>query len=750
MTEQILSPDVYLSESDKSYTPAGPAVTGIAIVGPTAKGAAFIPTDVTSFPDFTTKFGADNGTSYVPQSVYYYLQAGSTAKITRILGNGGWVYNAAKPLAAIVSGSTIVTVLYPTLNNNIATTSLNSASLGASNSLKALKLTIAGTSLTSSVVTASMLPTDYNYITKVLGTAQNFNQNSAFPYLLFNNYVSSSIGNGSYASAIASLVSTSTSCTFTSSNYTGYDHGVTPWVYSGAGTNMFGFHHLSDGFATNSDIKVSISNIIVSSNNQSVYTTFNVLVRAYGDTDKNPTILEQYIGATLDPTSANFLPLMIGDKYQTYNSALAKVVENGNYDNISSYIRVELDPSVTNGAIHPNLAPAGFRAMYEVIAGFGSNRLPAVTYVSSNTGSYVYSGFDCTNTDNLNYNAPVPLEAVTGSNVDFALPATDNKFTMTMQYGSDGINFSTPTNIDSAISANGTNVFGYDLSTSTSGGTQAYELALNILSNKELYSFNLLSLPGVIEQYHSAVTSYAQSMVESRADSVYIRDLTGVNETTATAVSVAAGLDSSYSSTYYPWVKVKSISTNQFIFVPPSVIVPQAYAYNDSVAADWFAPAGLNRGVLAGAIDTKNRLVKTERDALYSARINPICKFPTSGVVIWGQKTLQVQDTMLNRINVRRLLIDVKNYIGGTALNYVFEQNTTTTRNNLINAITPYLENIQNRQGLYAFKVQIDETLNTADVVDRNILQGKIFLSPTPDIEFVLLEFDVMPTGITF
>jgi phage tail sheath protein FI len=226
--------------------------------------------------------------------------------------------------------------------------------------------------------------------------------------------------------------------------------------------------------------------------------------------------------------------------------------------------------------------------------------------------------------------------------------------------------------------------------------------------------------------------------------------LTTLNASVVTAISTAAGLDSSYSAAYYPWIKVRSIGTSKDIYVPPTVLVPQAYAYNDKVAAEWFAPAGLNRGGLGGAIDTRIRLTKADRDALYNGRVNPIAKFQNTGVVIWGQKTLQVRDTALNRINVRRLLINLREYISGVALNYVFENNTAATRNRLISAITPYMENVQSRQGLYAFRIDLSDSLNTNDVIDRNQLVGKIYVSPVKSIEFILLEFNITGTGVSF
>src|SRR3954466_5393149 len=239
-------------------------------------------------------------------------------------------------------------------------------------------------------------------------------------------------------------------------------------------------------------------------------------------------------------------------------------------------------------------------------------------------------------------------------------------------------------------------------------------------------------------------------MVESRTDCVYIRDLTGVNESVATAVSTAEGVDSSYSATYFPWVKVRDIGSSKDIYVPPSVIVPQAYAYNDSVAEEWFAPAGLTRGGLGGAIDTRYRLYKSDRDALYQGRVNPITKFTSKGVVIFGQKTLQVANTALNRINVRRLLIALRLFIQDKSSQFVFEQNTNATRVKLKNILNPYMESVKTKQGLYAYQVVIDDTNNTSDVIDRNELQVSIKIAPTKTIEFVLLTFVINTSGVTF
>ena len=748
MTEQLLSPEVYAYENDQSYYSQGSSNTGLAVVGPTEKGAAFVPTDVTSYSQFSAVFGADSKTSYTAQTVYNYLQSGDTVKVVRVLGNGGWRFNGTHKLAAIVSGSTILSVLHPTQNESSNASFSGSNVVTATGTYAAFKLTVSGSPyFATSNASASVNPTSDIYLTKVYGNSVNTQTGSIFPYLIFGN---SATGSASYltSSISGNIVYTTTACTFTSSNAAGYDHASTPWVLSDSGVRLFKIHHRSDGSKTNRDIKIAIANI-TKGLDSTKYSTFDVYVRQWNDVDRYPSVIEQYNAVSLDPNSANYIGRAIGDKYAEYSDVQGKVVEYGDYPNISNYIRVEVASGVSEGTTHPQLIPNGYEAVYETIAGFSGYKLPSAVNLNSDSSSVTYSGFDYTNGDNLNYLNPVPLEATVGDNVNFAKPANDNKFVLPFQGGTDGMNPIIIKKVGDKIAADGSNVFGFDLSSNTASGYAAYKKALDVLSNAEEYRFDLLALPGVIEQYHGAVTAYAQTTVEERTDCVYLRDLTGMNATVATAVATVAGLDTSYSAVYYPWVKVKDLGSSRDIMVPASVAVPEAYAYSDSISAEWFAPAGLSRGVL-GIIDTRFRLSKKERDSLYSARINPIVKFPNSGPVIWGQKTLQLRDTALNRINVRRLLIALRTYISDIAKNFVFENNTIETRNKLVNQINPYMESVRSRQGLYAFRVQIDETLNTNDVIDRNELRGKIFVSPAKSIEFILLEFNIQPTGATF
>ena len=201
---------------------------------------------------------------------------------------------------------------------------------------------------------------------------------------------------------------------------------------------------------------------------------------------------------------------------------------------------------------------------------------------------------------------------------------------------------------------------------------------------------------------------------------------------------------------YWPWVQIPDNQLNKLVWVPPSVVLPGVIAFNDKVAAEWFAPAGLNRGGIDVAVRTERKLTHANRDDLYSDGINPIATFPGQGVCVWGQKTLQKKASALDRVNVRRLLINLKKFIASVSKYLVFENNTSATRNRFLGAVNPYMEGVQQRQGLFAFKVVMDETNNTPDVVDRNIMKGDIFIQPAKAAEFIVIDFNIMPTGATF
>jgi len=278
-----------------------------------------------------------------------------------------------------------------------------------------------------------------------------------------------------------------------------------------------------------------------------------------------------------------------------------------------------------------------------------------------------------------------------------------------------------------------------------------YTNMINLLSNQDDYRFNVIFTPGLIDSggFASSVTSIITN-TQNRGDSIYIVDQVPYGSIVNDAVTAAATRNTSYAATYWPWVQTVDPDSGARVFVPASTMIGGVYAYNDNVSEPWFAPAGINRGGLSTVIRAEQKLPQSSRDTLYLGNVNPIATFPGTGVVVYGQKTLQTQASALDRVNVRRLLIALKSYISQVAQNLVFEQNTIATRNQFLSQVNPYLESVQQRQGLYAFRVIMDDSNNTPDVIDRNQMVGQIYLQPTKTAEFIYLDFNILPTGATF
>jgi len=298
----------------------------------------------------------------------------------------------------------------------------------------------------------------------------------------------------------------------------------------------------------------------------------------------------------------------------------------------------------------------------------------------------------------------------------------------------------------------GANTQGFTPSNLTTlDGGAAYSEALDLLANQDEYDINLLMLPGLVHSLHTSVLNKAIDTCENRGDCFAIIDPVAYGKNPSHAVTQAESKDSNFAAMYYPWVKVldSQIAGTQR-WVPPSVVLGGIYAFNDRVAHPWFAPAGLNRGGITTAIQAQRKLTQGERDTLYDSSVNPIATFPGQGVTVFGQKTLQIKSSALDRINVRRLLIRVKKFIASSSRFLVFEQNTAATRRRFLGIVNPFLENVQSQSGLSAFRVVMDETNNTPDTIDRNQLVGQLFLQPTRTAEFIVLDFTIQPTGASF
>jgi uncharacterized protein len=300
----------------------------------------------------------------------------------------------------------------------------------------------------------------------------------------------------------------------------------------------------------------------------------------------------------------------------------------------------------------------------------------------------------------------------------------------------------------------GTGNYFQDIGGNDSQGLLAtnYTTAINLLNNKDEYVYNVITAPGLIhsEANHASTLNTLIVNTQNRGDAIVVVDIENYGATIGNATNSAQSLNSSYAATYWPWVQMTNPDTGKLNWVPASTLIPGVYAFNDNAAEPWFAPAGINRGGLDTVVRAERKLTKANRDTLYEANINPIASFPANGTVVFGQKTLQKKASALDRVNVRRLLIALKSYIGQVANNLVFEQNSAATRNSFLAQVNPYMESVQQRQGVYAFKVVMDDSNNTPDVIDRNQLVGQIFLQPTRTAEFIILDFNVLPTGAEF
>ena len=492
--------------------------------------------------------------------------------------------------------------------------------------------------------------------------------------------------------------------------------GATSRVVDSLGTGFsFTLHTISDGALLNSgqsDASTAGSgsvddeganNLLLSgskenirweiANKNATRGTFSLYIRSGNDTIKRKNILETWNNLSLDPNSTDYICKRIGDSALNLRGAgtLDPYIQaSGSYLNKSKYVRVAINQTTLN-------------------------------YLD----------------ENGNIRGGGSIAAALSSSLPMAVSGT-------FSGGSDGT-VEHPQKFYDEITA--TNSQGYN-----PAATTEYTDAIRLLANQDEYDINLLMLPGIISELagHSGIAASAMQMCEDRGDCFAIIDPVAYGSSISSATSEAETRDTNYAAVYWPWIQVADNYASKNCWVPASVAMGGVYAFNDKVAAEWFAPAGLNRGGIDRAIQPERKLTHANRDTLYESNVNPLATFPNSGVVAFGQKTLQKKASALDRVNVRRLLIAAKKFIASATRYLVFEQNTSETRNRFLSIVNPYLESVQQRQGLYGFKVVMDESNNTPDVIDRNQMVGQLFLQPTRTAEFIIIDFNVLPTGAAF
>ena len=289
----------------------------------------------------------------------------------------------------------------------------------------------------------------------------------------------------------------------------------------------------------------------------------------------------------------------------------------------------------------------------------------------------------------------------------------------------------------------------------------AYLLGILTFANPEATNINVFATTSIDYVNNSNLVEEAIEMIQySRADSVYIATTPDYNMYTPDSTNSLdiiysqeavdnldnTGIDSNYTATYYPWILVRDTVNNTQIYLPPTGEVCRNLALTDNISFPWFASAGYTRG-LVNSIKARQKLTQTDRDTLYQGRINPIATFSDVGTVIWGNKTLQVSDTALNRLNVRRLLLQARKLISAVAVRLLFEQNDQLVRQQFLDSVNPILDSIRRDRGLYDFRVTVS---SSPEDLDRNTLTGKIYLKPTKALEFIDIEFFITPTGASF
>ena len=470
-----------------------------------------------------------------------------------------------------------------------------------------------------------------------------------------------------------------------------------------ADSSSFQLETLSVGNVMNNSGSVSTSGSLVQGSSDNIRWEianinsgsgqFNLLIRRGDDNTSSKTILESWSGLSLDPNSPNYIEQVIGNQrlnLDTDSDGNKFIQTTGSFVNNSRYVRVK------------------------------SVDLPTYDYLD-NEGNF-----------KSQFTASLPSRG-SGSLAGAFENATGNV------YGG-GANANTRLKMFE------------DIDVSSIQGLEAsnYADALALLNNEDEYDYEILVLPGVTIQNGSSAVASAISTVTNRGDAIAVVDTRNYGSTLNQTITSAGTQDSSYAATYWPWVQVLSNETGKLVWAPASTVIPGVYATNDRIGAEWFAPAGFNRGGVGGVIQAERKLSPADRDKLYLGKVNPIATFPGQGPVIFGQKTLQTAATSLDRVNVRRLLIELKRTIGNVAEGLLFEQNTAATRNRFLNQVNPYLESIQQRQGLYAYRVVMDDTNNTANVIDRNQMVGQVFIQPTRTAEYIILDFNVTPTGVSF
>ncbi len=667
-------------------------------------------------------------------------------------------------------------------------------------------ITATGTGGTNTY-SVSLNPLATNFITNVLGVEAKDKKTRIYVEVVYPELLKWLTKNGSNFSTPFTGVSpygfsviTGNTITPTTTNgyATKFKTPETPWVVSelkgSTVTRLFKFISISDGNSANQEIKISIGNV-----NIDTY-EFDVIIRDFNDTDANVSVLESYTRCSLNPTNTNYIAKKIG-------------TSNGDYELYSKYVMIELANEVSltsfpcgfEGINLPNFTDAVQpKVIYKTSYISGSDKVSKTYLGFSNTAFggnnidqnlFNFNGYKndggnttgYTKTKGFHFDIAATGTSYTeGTEVIGAFEvgagslqtASDvsnstqtyydiktRKFTLAPSGGFDGWNvYRNERSNRNDFRQGGKFDGGLNPLDASYNDFQAWEMAIDTFANPEAVTINLFAVPSITWYDNEIlVTNTIEMIEEERTDTLYIIDTHDVSlvyevgeskpdvvaSTDVANSLIGTGIDSSYSCTYFPWLQIKDTQNNVNVYLPPTGEVVKAIAYNDKVKAPWWAPAGLNRGV-TGAKKSKFKLSEDARGVLQTARINPMVDYAEVGTAIMGQKTLEIKESALNSINIRRLLLQVKVLIANVAVRMLFEPNDQVAIDEFINKVNPILDKIKRERGLYEFAVKMDDTLNTPESIDRNELYGEIYLKPTRTIEKIGIGFTITPTGASF
>jgi hypothetical protein len=780
MAETLISPGVLARENDQSLVTAQPLTRGAAIIGPTVKGPVEKPTLVSSYSSFQTIFGStlESGSqdyTYLTSIAAnnYFQQGGTSLLVTRVTSGSfdpalsTTIQNNVESTTAGLAGNligdytsggtggdkgTFTTVASNTTPNNGATFSITVGELTnliATQNVTADSAFVGGTTIGAVAGPFTVAITSVSGGTQQDGTGATLTITTdgggaagALVSVVVANAGSGYVTGNILTISAADLVTAGFTACDKDLQFTVEDdnllNGVTAInvIEDGAGyakDDVLTIAAAAIGTPT-ADLVITLTDSSIVNQNAFVLETLSE-----GLIMNNTSPVGADTGGTELPNgalasgSADNLRWEIG-AVNTASGVFSLFIRRGNDNNnqkviLESFNNISLDP------FSPNYIS---RAIGDVTSN--------VVVAGDGSGTYLQESGSYPNVSNYvrvkEVNAPTPYyfdnNGVAKTEFTASLP----------QLGSGSFDQGVGSNLNT-VSYN--RFYEQIDSVNTQGviGTD-YTNAINLLANQDEYQYNVISAPGLYYSNYAVQCNLIKNMCISRGDAIYVMDLVPYNTAIATVNQNAGAIDSSYAAAYWPWLQTIDPSSGLLVYVPASTMIPGVYAFTDASSDPWFAPAGITRGGLGAVVRAERKLTSANRDTLYEANVNPIATFPQQGVVVFGQKTLQKAATALDRVNVRRLLITLKDYISQIADNLVFEQNTIATRQNFLTQVNPYLESVQQRQGLYAFKVVMDETNNTPDVIDRNELIGQIFLQPTKTAEFIILDFNVLPTGATF